>query len=92
MNRSLTRWLASNEQVHYVEQELPQLVNKPLDRQGATIWEDNEAVAKGGLRTLISTADLPKNPKEGEGYQVRDVYWTWSNGRWMSLQGLYGHT
>jgi hypothetical protein len=90
MKRSMTRWLASNEQVHYVEEELPQLVKKPLDKQGATIWVDDSPVAKGGLRALDTTKDLPKNPKEGEGYQVRGVYWTWTNGRWMSLQGLYG--
>lgn len=90
MNKTLTRWLSANEQVHYTEEELPEIVNKPLDPQGAKIHIDDALVAKGGMRTLISTSDLPKNPKEGEGYQVRDVYWTWTNGRWMSLQGLYG--
>lgn len=90
MKRSMSRWLASNEQVHYVEEEIKELVDKPLDPQGAKIHVDDAPVAKGGMRTLISTSELPKNPKEGEGYQVRDAYWTWTNGRWMTLQGLYG--
>lgn len=92
MNRSALRWMKSNEQVHYTEEEINQLVKKPLDPQGAKIHVDDELAARGGLSALISTRDLPANPKEGDGYQVGDVYWTWSNGRWMSLLGLYGHT
>ncbi|QBJ02775.1 hypothetical protein MZD04_gp249 [Pseudomonas phage Psa21] len=91
MNKELNRWLVSNEQVYYTEQEINQLVNKPLDPQGANIEEDNAPQAQGGLKALISTADLPKNPKEGESYQVGPNHWVWANGRWMTTEGLYGH-
>lgn len=91
MQKSLMRWMHSQERVHYTEPDVPSLVDKPLDPQGATIWRDDEPAAKGGIRTLISTADLPKNPKPGENYQIRDVHWIFVNGEWMSRQGIYGH-
>lgn len=91
MNRSLTHWLTSNEQVHYLEQDVPGLVDKPLDPQGATIWTDDALVAKGGLRALQSTRDLPKNPQQGDNFMVGDVHWMWMDGKWQSREGLYGH-
>lgn len=91
MNRTLTRWLSANEQVYYDESEINQLTNKTLDEQKADVYIVSNETSKGGLKALISTADLPKDPKEGDCYQVRDVCWTWANGRWMSVDGLYGH-
>uniref|UniRef100_A0AB39CDC4 Uncharacterized protein n=1 Tax=Pseudomonas phage RVTF4 TaxID=3236931 RepID=A0AB39CDC4_9VIRU len=91
MNRELTRWMNSNEQVHYTEEEIDQLVNKPPDPQYAKVYIVANETSEGGLKTLISTTDLPTDPKEGDTYQVRDVCWTWANGRWMSVDGLYGH-
>lgn len=43
------------------------------------------------LDALISTKDLPENPKDGEGYQVGKDFWVWSNGRWVTRVGTYGH-
>lgn len=91
MNKSISRWMCSNEQVHYLEEDVPGLVNKPLDKQGATIWHDDELVAKGGLRALQSTAHLPKDPKPGDNYQIGDNHWIWVDGRWMTRTGTYGH-
>lgn len=83
MSRSLTRWLASNERIWYGESEIDKLVNKPLDPQIGYNEHNDGMTAEHRLNTLISTSDLPKNPKDGESYQVREDLWVWSNNRWV---------
>lgn len=90
MSRKLTRWLAAIEKVHYDETEVQQLVGKPLDPQIGYNEHNDGMNAEHRLNTLISTSELPKNPKEGEGYQVRDAYWVWSKGKWLNRNGPMG--
>ena len=83
MNRALKRWLVSNEQVRYEEADIGKLVNKPLDPQVGYNEHNDGLHAEHRVNTLISTADLPKNPRDGESYQVRDDLWVWSKGAWV---------
>lgn len=43
------------------------------------------------LDALISTKDLPSDPKDGDGYQVGKDFWVWSKGQWVTRVGTYGH-
>lgn len=90
MNRELKRWLVSNEQVGYTEEEIEQLVDKPLDPQVGYNEHNDGLNAEHRINTLISTTDLPKNPKQGDSYQVRDALWVWNNGRWVNRYGAMG--
>jgi nitrous oxide reductase accessory protein NosL len=91
MNKTLAHWLVSNERVHYNELDVPSLANKPLDKPQIIIKDADEYTSQASIKTLISTKDLPKNPKENDAYQVGDHMWTWVNGEWRTTTGLRGH-
>lgn len=73
----------------------PETQAKPDDESGEELNTTNDAVTASTetvatLRALDSTKDLPANPKEGEGYQIHNVYWVWTKGHWVSRTGIYG--
>ena len=84
------RWLISTERVHYVESEIPELVDKPLDPQAAKLSHAEDHPPQT-LRVLDSTQDLPKVGKPNEGYQIRGDYWYWVGNEWKTMNGTYGH-
>jgi hypothetical protein len=47
-----------------------------------------EEVAK--IEALVSTGYLPKDPKEGQGYQIGKDYWINIKGKWVTQQGVRG--
>lgn len=90
MKKGLSHWLVSNERVHYNESDVPNMVNKPMGRPITIVKETDDTTVKASIHALISTKDLPKNPKENEAYQIGDHMWTWVSGEWRTTTDLRG--
>lgn len=86
MNKAIHRWMVSVERVHYTEEDVPSLVNKPLDPSLNRNFSDDSTSSRMSLTALISTKDLPVNPTEGDTYQINDKLWVYSNGKWLVTQ------